>query len=129
MDLVEVAANAKPPVCKILNYGKYKFEQQKRTREAKKRQKVIKVKEIRMAPKTEEHDYNFKLNHIRDFITHGDKVKVTLRFKGREMAHIEIGEALLNRLIIDLGDFVTVERKPVLEGRSMILIVAPNKKK
>jgi translation initiation factor IF-3 len=129
LDLVEVAPNAKPPVCKILNFGKFKFEQQKKNRESKKKQKIVKVKEIRMHPKTEEHDYKFKVNHAREFIEHGCKVKFTLRFKGREFAHVEIGERLLNKAIEDLGDLITVERKPTLEGRSMVLIVAPNKKK
>ncbi len=129
LDLVEMAANAEPPVCRIMDYGKYLFEQKKSKAEAKKKQKQIHVKEIKFRPGTDIGDYNVKMKKIISFIEEGDKVKLTMRFRGREMAHQEIGLELLKRVENDLGDAIVVEARPKLEGRQMIMVIAPKKKK
>ncbi|MDT8435701.1 MAG: translation initiation factor IF-3 [Gemmatimonadota bacterium] len=125
LDLVEVAPNSRPPVCRIMDYGKYKYEQARKAKEAKKRQHTITVKEIKMRPKIEEHDYGFKLRHARRFLEEGDKVKFTLRFRGREMTHPELGERVLNRIKDELAELVTVESDIRMEGRQMSMLVAP----
>jgi translation initiation factor IF-3 len=125
LDLVEVAANASPPVCKILDYGKYKYELQKKAAEARKKQKVIEVKEIKMRPSIDVHDYDVKMRQMKSFLGEGDKVKVTLRFRGREMAHQELAMKLLDRVTHDLDDLGKVEQFPRLEGRQMSMVVAP----
>ena len=119
LDLVLVAPNATPPVCKIMNYGKYKFEQAKREKEAKKKQKTFEVKEIRVTPNTEEHDFNFKVKNAR--------VKITVRFRGRELNYVKLGEDILNRFIDELSDVATPEKKPFLEGKNMFIIFSLNK--
>jgi len=124
-DLVEVAPKASPPVCRIMDYGKYKYEQSKRAKEAKKHQHIILVKEMKFRPKTEDHDYQFKLKHIKQFLAEGNKVKITVRFRGREMAHIELGQKMLERLVQDTEEVASVEQQPKLEGRNMILILGP----
>jgi translation initiation factor IF-3 len=125
LDLVEVAPNERPPVCRIMDYGKYKYQQAKRSQEAKKRQKVIQTKEIKMRPKTEEHDYQFKMRHAHHFLEEGNKVKVSLLFRGREMDHVELGQRLLDRIITDCKDVSTVEQHPRLEGQTLSLMLAP----
>lgn len=125
LDLIEVAAQAIPPVCKIANYGKLKYELQKKKSEAKKKQKVIEVKEVKFTPAIGEHDYQVKLNNIAKFIKDGNKVKVTLRFRGRELSHQEIGIKLLNRLIDDTKEIAKCEGSPQLEGRQMMIILSP----
>ena len=129
LDLVEVAPQASPPVCKLLDYGKYKFEQEKKTRESKKKQKQLQLKEIRMQPKIESHDMKFKTKHIRQFLDEGNKVKVTVRFRGREMAHTELGRDVLDRILAELGEGYHVDRKPSMEGRFMSMIVGPQTKR
>ena len=129
LDLVEVQPNVDPPVCKILDYGKFKYEAQKRANEARKKQKIIDVKEIKLRPNIDEHDYQVKMRSVQKFLDGGDKVKVTLRFRGREMAHQDIGIDLLNRVKTDLEDIATCESFPRrVEGRQMITVLAPNKK-
>jgi translation initiation factor IF-3 len=125
LDLVEVAPNERPPVCRIMDYGKYKYQQSKRSQEAKKRQKVIQIKEIKMRPKTEEHDYLFKMRHAHRFLEEGNKVKVTLLFRGREMDHIALGQRLLDRMLTDCKEVSTVEQHPRMEGQTLSLILAP----
>ncbi len=125
LDLVEVSPNAKPPVCKILDYGKFKYQAQKKAAEARKNQKVIEIKEIKMRPNIDTHDYDVKMRSIRRFFEEGDKVKVTLRFRGREMAHTELGVELLNRVKSDTGEIAKVESEPRLEGRQMVMVLAP----
>lgn len=127
LDLIEVSPNANPPVCKILDYGKYKYEAQKRRNEAKKKQKVIEIKEIRIRPGIDDHDYDVKLRAIVRFLEEGDKVRVSLRFRGREMMHQELGMKLLDRLKADLGDKAKIEQAPKLEGRQILMALAPNK--
>ena len=127
LDLVEVSPNAEPPVCKILDYGKYKYEQQKKAAEARKKQKVIDVKEIKIRPTIEEHDYAVKLRNARRFLEAGDKVKVTMRFRGREMAHQDLGVEVLNRMKEELADLGKIELEPKLEGRQMIMVLASEK--
>lgn len=129
LDLVEISPNVRPPVCKILNYGKYKFELEKKTKEAKKKQQIVKLKEIRLQPKIEKHDYEFKLNHIKNFLSNGDKVKITIRFKGRQIAHMHLGEEVLKQYAEDLKDLCIIEKAPVVEGKTMSMIVAPLSKK
>jgi len=129
LDLVEVSPNANPPVCKLLDYGKYKFDQEKRTKESKKKQKLVKLKEIRMQPKIDDHDLIFKTNHIKKFLGEGNKVKVTVRFRGRELAHTDRGEMVLNRVLELLGDDFTVEKRPHMEGRFMSMFLNPKSKK
>lgn len=124
-DLVEVAPKSSPPVCRIMDYGKYKYEQSKRAKEAKKHQHVTHVKEMKFRPKTEDHDYQFKLKHVISFLESGDKVKATVRFRGREMTHIELGRRILEKIIEDTKDIASVEQQPKLEGRNMTLVVAP----
>ena len=125
LDLVEIAPNAEPPVCKILDYGKFKYQEQKKAAEARKKQKVIEIKEIKMRPNIDDHDYDVKMRSIRRFFEEGDKVKVTLRFRGREMAHLELGMQLLRRVEGELVDVSKVEYSPRLEGRQMIMVLAP----
>ncbi|MBR3249840.1 MAG: translation initiation factor IF-3 [Clostridia bacterium] len=124
LDVVLVAANSKPPVCKLMNYGKYKFEQSKREKEAKKKQKTLEIKEIRITPNIEEHDFGFKSKNARKFLQDGNKVKITVRFRGRELNNVKAGEAVLNKFIEALEDVGTVERKPKLEGRNMFIMLA-----
>jgi translation initiation factor IF-3 len=125
LDLVEISPNAVPPVCKILDYGKYKYEQQKKANEARKKQKVVEIKEIKVRPNIDDHDYDVKMKQMRNFIGEGDKVKVTLRFRGREMAHQELGVKVLERIRNDLIELVKVEQMPKLENRQMVMVVAP----
>jgi translation initiation factor IF-3 len=128
MDLVEVSPTAEPPVCRIMDYGKFLFEQNKKAHSAKKKQKQIQVKEVKFRPGTEEADYQVKLRNLVRFLTEGDKAKVTLRFRGREMAHTELGRRLLDRLVIDLAELGTVEQHPSMEGRQMVMVISPKKK-
>jgi translation initiation factor IF-3 len=125
LDLVEVAPSAKPPVCRIMDYGKYLYQQKKRAQEAKKHQKVIQVKEIKFRPKIEEHDYNFKKNHIKRFLEAGNHVKVVVMYRGREIVHKEIGEKILGRVVDDLQDMAKIEKPAKLEGRNHTLILSP----
>lgn len=125
LDLVEVAPKASPPVCRIMDYGKYKYEQSKRAKEAKRHQHLITVKEMKFRPKTEEHDYQFKLKHIQKFLAEGNKAKVTIMFRGREMVHTDRGRKILDRLIQDMQDVANVEQQPRLEGRNMTIVIAP----
>lgn len=125
LDLVEVSPDANPPVCKILDYGKFKYQEQKKAAEARKNQKVVEVKEIKMRPSIDDHDYDVKMRSIRRFFDEGDKVKITLRFRGREMAHQELGMDLLQRVKADLGELAKVEAEPRLEGRQMVMVLAP----
>ena len=125
LDLVEVSPNTQPPVCKILDYGKFKYQQQKKKAEAKKKQKVVEIKEIKMRPNIDTHDYEVKAKAMRRFFDEGDKVKVTLRFRGREMAHQERGMELLERVRADFDEIAKVEQTPKLEGRQMMMVMAP----
>ena len=125
MDLVEVSPNADTPVCKVLDYGKYKYQAQKKANEAKKKQKVIEVKEIKLRPGIETHDYDVKMRAMKRFFDEGDKVKVTMRFRGREMAHTELGFNLLQKVKTDTDDFAKVEYEPKMEGRQMVMILSP----
>jgi translation initiation factor IF-3 len=125
LDLVEISPNAVPPVCKILDYGKYKYEQQKKANEARKKQKVVEIKEIKVRPNIDDHDYEVKMKQMKNFIGEGDKVKVTLRFRGREMAHQELGVKVLERIRSDLTDLVKVEQMPKLENRQMVMVISP----
>ncbi len=125
MDLVEVAAQASPPVCRIMDYTKFKYDQQKKNREAKKKQKLVHVKELRFKPKIGEHDYQVKLRNLEKFLKHHDKVKVSMTFRGREMAHKEFGEKILERLVQDAAEFGDLEKPPVREGRNIIIIFKP----
>ena len=125
LDLVEVAPNVRPPVCKIMDYGKYKYKLSKKEHEAKKKQKVIRVKEVKMTPKTNEHDYQFKVKHVKRFLSDGDKAKIIIVFKGREIVHLEFGQKMLNRIIEDTKDVGTVEQPPKKEGYNMTMILMP----
>lgn len=125
LDLVEISPNADPPVCKVLDYGKYKYEQQKKASEARKKQKVVEVKEIQIRPMIGDHDYEVKLKNAKRFLEEGDKVKVVLRFRGREMAHTEIGMGLLKKMIEDLGSLAKVEFEPKMEGRQVMMVLGP----
>ena len=125
LDLVEISPNAEPPVCKILDYGKYKYEAQKKANEARKKQKTIEIKEIKMRPSIEEHDYQVKMRAIHKFIGNGDKVKMTIRFRGREMAHQDLGMKVLDRVRMELDDITKVEQFPRSEGRMMTMVLAP----
>ncbi len=127
LDLVEISPNNNPPICKILDFGKYKFQAQKKAAEARKKQKTQTVKEIKMRPNIDTHDYEVKMRAINKFLGEGDKVKVTLRFRGREMAHQELGMQLLDRVREELADITKVEAEPKLEGRQMMMVVAPAK--
>ncbi len=129
LDLVEISPNAKPPVCRVMDYGKFRFEQAKKQSEARKKQKQIQVKEIKFRPGTDEGDYQVKLRNLIRFLSDGDKAKVTLRFRGREMAHQELGVQLLKRVEDDLTPYGTVEQRPRMEGRQMVMTLAPVKKK
>ncbi len=125
LDLVEISPNAKPPVCKVMDFGKFKYEQQKRESEARKKQKTIEVKEVKFRPNTDTHDYDVKMRNVFKFLEAGDKVKVTLRFRGREMAHQDLGRNLLQRISDDVKDVGKVENMPKMEGRQMIMIIGP----
>ncbi len=125
LDLLEISPNAVPPVCKITDYGKFKYEQQKKANEARKKQKVVEIKEIKVRPNIDDHDYDVKMRQAKGFIGEGDKVKVTLRFRGREMAHQELGVKLLERIRTELIELVKVEQMPRLENRQMIMVLAP----
>ena len=127
LDLVEVSPNAEPPVCRIMDFGKYLFEQNKKAQSAKRKQKQVQIKEIKFRPGTDEGDYNIKLRKLREFLEVGDKTKVTLRFRGREMAHKELGAQLLARVRDDLEEYGSVEQMPQMEGRQMIMVIAPKK--
>lgn len=125
LDLVEVAPSAKPPVCRLMDYGKFKFEQSKREKEARKKQKVISIKEVKMRPNIEDHDFQVKARNARKFLVAGDKVKVTIMFRGREITHPELGERLSRKLIDELSDISAVEKPPKIEGRNMVTILIP----
>ena len=127
LDLVEISPNAKPPVCKIMDLGKFKYETQKKAAEARKKQKVIEVKEVKFRPNIDTHDYDVKMRNVNRFLEDGDKVKVTLRFRGREMAHQELGRDLLKKIAADIEDVAKVESMPKMEGRQMIMVVAPQR--
>jgi len=129
VDLVEIAATATPPVCRLMDYGKFKYQEQKKAAEAKAKQTVIDIKEIKFRPGTDEGDYAIKMRNVRRFLAEGDKCKITLRFRGREITHQDLGIALLNRIRDDLGDLIVVEQFPKLEGRQMIMMIAPGRKK
>ncbi|MGH8475358.1 MAG: translation initiation factor IF-3 [Methylococcales bacterium] len=129
LDLVEISPNADPPVCRVMNYGKYRFEQNKKQQAAKKKQKQIQVKEVKFRPSTEISDYQVKIRSLVRFLSDGDKAKITVRFRGREMAHKDLGMDLLNRIEKELEEFATVEQIPKLEGRQMVMVLAPKKKK
>ncbi len=126
LDLIEISPNANPPVCKIMDMGKYKYDLQKKANLAKKKQKIVALKEIKLRPGTDVHDYNFKIKNAKKFLTKGDKVKFTVKFKGREMQHIELGRDLMKRIIEDAKDVGKVETSPKFEGRQMIMIIQPN---
>jgi translation initiation factor IF-3 len=125
LDLVEIAPNSTPPVCKILDYGKFKYQEQKKAAEARKKQKIVEIKEIKFRPMIDDHDYDVKMRSIRRFFDEGDKVKVTLRFRGREMAHQELGVKLLDRVRDDLAPLAKVEQEPKFEGRQMVMVLSP----
>lgn len=125
LDLVEISPNANPPVCKIMDFGKFKYEQQKRESEARKKQKVIEVKEVKFRPNTDTHDYEVKMRNVYKFLENGDKVKITLRFRGREMAHQNLGRALLERVAEDTSEMGKVENMPKMEGRQMVMMIGP----
>jgi translation initiation factor IF-3 len=124
-DLVEVAPEAKPPVCRIMDYGRFKYQQSKKQSESRKKANVIEIKEIKFRPKTAEHDYQFKLRNIRRFLEDRNKIKVSLVFKGREIAHTELGQVILNRLKEDIADMGNIEQNPNLEGRTMVMVISP----
>jgi len=125
LDLVELSPDANPPVCKILDYGKFKYQEQKKASEARKKQKVIEIKEIKMRPMIDDHDYDVKMRAIRRFFEEGDKVKITLRFRGREMAHQNLGQQLLDRVKVDTVEIAKVESEPRFEGRQIVMVLAP----
>ena len=128
LDLVEIQPQADPPVCRVMDYGKYRFEQQKKASAAKKRQKQVEIKELKFRPVTDEGDYQIKLRNMRRFLDEGDKVKINIRFRGREMSHQELGREMAARIEHDLGDEVVIESRPRLEGRQMVMMIAPKKK-
>lgn len=125
LDLVKISSDAKPPVCKIMDFGKYKYEQSKREKEARKKQKVINVKEIRMNPTIDEHDFQVRLKNTIKFLKDGDKVKVSIRFRGRQMTHTKLGEEVLNRVVESISEVGVVEKPPKMEGRNMVMVIAP----
>ena len=129
VDLVEIAPQADPPVCKLMDYGKFKYQEQKRAHDARLKQKVIQVKEVKFRPGTDDNDYQVKVRNVVRFMEEGDKVKITLRFRGREMAHQEYGVRMLERLRVDLDEQAVVEQMPKLEGRQMVMVISPKKKK
>ncbi len=128
LDLVEISPNAQPPVCRVMDYGKFKFEQNKKAHQAKKKQKQIQVKEIKFRPGTEEGDYKVKLRKLTEFLQDGDKTKITIRYRGREMQHKELGAQLLDRIEADLSEYGDVEQRPKMEGRQLIMVLSPLKK-
>ena len=128
LDLVEIVPNADPPVCRIMDFGKFRFEEQKKAHAARKKQKVVEIKELKFRPTTDDGDYEIKLRNLRRFISEGDKVKINIRFRGREMAHTELGIEMAKRLEADLKEEVTIEQWPRLEGRQMVMMVAPKRK-
>ena len=128
LDLVEISPNAEPPVCKIMDFGKFKFELQKKANEAKKKTKQVEIKELKFRPVTDEGDYQIKLRNMRRFLEEGDKVKVNIRFRGREMSHQELGRQMAGRIEADLGEDIVIESRPRLEGRQMVMMIAPKKK-
>jgi translation initiation factor IF-3 len=128
LDLVEIQPNADPPVCKIMDFGKFRFEQQKKANEAKKKSKQVEIKEMKFRPVTDEGDYQIKLRNMRRFLEEGDKIKVNIRFRGREMSHQELGREMANRIEKDLGEDIVIESRPRLEGRQMVMMIAPKKK-
>jgi translation initiation factor IF-3 len=127
LDLVEVSPNANPPVCRIMDYGKYKYQQSKRQQEAKKKQVQIQLKEVKLRPKTDEHDLQFKIKHVRRFLEEGNKAKISVIFRGREITHMELGQNALERFASELQDVCVIEVRPKMEGRSMFMIVSPKK--
>jgi len=127
MDLVEVSSNSEPPVCRIMDYGKFKYEQQKKKQEAKKRQAVVQIKEIKVRPKTDDHDYETKVRHIRRFLEEGDRCKITVFFRGREIVHKDRGIAILERVVQDLADIARVDQEPRAEGRTLQMMLVPKK--
>ncbi|MFV2002952.1 MAG: translation initiation factor IF-3 [Paracoccaceae bacterium] len=127
LDLVEISPNASPPVCKIMDFGKFKYETQKRESEARKKQKTIEIKEVKFRPNTDVHDYDVKMRNVVKFLGNGDKVKVTMRFRGREMAHLELGRALLERVADDIEEIGKIDAMPKMEGRQMIIMVSPTR--
>ena len=129
LDLVEISPNASPPVCKIMDFGKYKYEQQKKEAEARKKQKTIEVKEIKFRPNTDIHDYEVKMRSVTKFLDNGDKVKITMRFRGREMAHQELGRELLERVAADIEAYGKIENIPKMEGRQMTMMIGPTSSK
>jgi translation initiation factor IF-3 len=129
VDLVEIAPTASPPVCRLMDYGKFKYQEQKKAHEAKSKQTVIEIKEVKFRPGTDDGDYNIKMRNIKRFLADGDKCKITLRFRGREITHQEIGLALLQRMRDELADTIVVEQFPKLEGKQMIMMIAPGRKK
>ena len=127
LDLVEVAPNARPPVCRIMDYGKFRYEEQRKAREARKKQHQVHLKEVKMRPGIEDHDFDFKLRHARRFLEEGNKVKLTMMFRGRQMAHPELGREVLSRVAEEVADLGKVESHPMMEGRSMTMVIAPLK--
>ena len=127
LDLVEISPNAEPPVCKIMDFGKFKYETQKKEAEARKKQKIIEIKEIKFRPNTDIHDYGVKMRSVVKFLDNGDKVKITIRFRGREMAHLELGRNLLERVATDIEEFAKIDAMPKMEGRQMIMMISPTK--
>jgi translation initiation factor IF-3 len=129
LDLVAVAPNAKPPVCRVMDYGKFRYEQSKKEKEARKNQKIVSIKEVRLSPTIEDHDFQTKLRHVQKFLEQGDKVKLSIRFRGRAITHSEIGRNVLEKLAEQVKDLCIVERTPKMEGRSMLMILAPKNEK
>lgn len=127
LDLVLVSSNPTNPVCKLMDYGKYKFEQSKREKESKKKQKTFELKELRVTPNIEDHDFSFKVKNAKKFLSDGNKVKITVRFRGRELNYIKLGEQVLNKFSEELSEVATLEKKPLLEGKNLFIILAPNK--
>lgn len=127
LDLVLVSSNPTNPVCKLMDYGKYKFEQAKREKESKKKQKTFELKEVRVTPNIEDHDFNFKVKNAKKFLSDGNKVKITVRFRGRELNYVKLGEQVLNKFSEELSEVATLEKKPLLEGKNLFIILAPNK--
>jgi translation initiation factor IF-3 len=128
LDLVEISPTAKPPVCKIMDYGKFKYDEKKRQAQARKKQVVVQIKEVKLRPRTDEHDYDFKVRNVRRFLEEGNKAKLTIMFRGREIVHKEIGQKILTRVVDDLKGVAVVEQTPRMEGRQMFMIVAPDPK-
>ncbi len=128
LDLVEVSPTAVPPVCRIMDFGKFKYQQSKKLQEAKKKQVQVQLKEVKLRPKTDEHDLQFKIKHVRRFLEEGNKAKITVVFRGREITHMELGQTALNKFVDDLQDIAAIEVRPKMEGRSMFIIVAPKAK-